>query len=85
MKFLEMMKRFLSLDEVEDSVNKVNPLTSSEEKWKALALELNKELQRFGLLQRKPRLSVVIDFTKNGRLILGIRLEFISRTCLIKV
>ena len=46
MKFLEMMKRFLSLDEVEDSANKVNPLKSSEEKWKALALELNKELQR---------------------------------------
>ncbi|HEL2193770.1 hypothetical protein ABWL48_01565 [Streptococcus suis] len=46
MKFLNMMKRFLSLDEVEDSANKVNPLTSSEEKWKALALELNKELQR---------------------------------------
>ena len=51
MKFLEMMKRFLSLDEVEDSANKVNPLKSSEEKWleekwKALALQLNKELQQ---------------------------------------
>ncbi|HEL2027876.1 TPA: hypothetical protein U2D29_002279 [Streptococcus suis] len=46
MKFWDMMKRFLSLDEVEDSANIVNPLTSSEEKWKALALELNKELQR---------------------------------------
>ena len=46
MKFLKMMKKFLSLDEVEDSANKVNPLKSSEEKWKALALELNKELQR---------------------------------------
>ncbi len=46
MKFLEMMKRFLSLDEVEDSANKVNPLKSSEEKWKALALKLNKELQQ---------------------------------------
>ncbi|NQN11625.1 hypothetical protein HPA30_08760 [Streptococcus suis] len=46
MKFWDMMKKFLSLDEVEDSANKVNPLTSSEEKWKALALELNKELQR---------------------------------------
>ncbi|HEL1960695.1 TPA: hypothetical protein TYI36_001131 [Streptococcus suis] len=46
MKFWNMMKRFLSLDEVEDSANIVNPLTSSEEKWKALALELNKELQR---------------------------------------
>ncbi|HEP1801693.1 TPA: hypothetical protein VB870_001427 [Streptococcus suis] len=46
MKFWHMMKKFLSLDEVEDSANIVNPLTSSEEKWKALALELNKELQR---------------------------------------
>ena len=46
MKFLEMMKRFLSLDEVEDSANKVKPLKSSEEKWKALALQLNKELQQ---------------------------------------
>jgi hypothetical protein len=46
MKFLEMMKRFLSLDEVEDSANKVNPLKSSEEKWKSLALQLNKELQQ---------------------------------------
>ena len=46
MKFLEMMKRFLSLDEVEDSANKVNPLKSSEYKWKSLALQLNKELQQ---------------------------------------
>lgn len=46
MKFLEMMKRSLSLEEVEDSANKVNPLKSSEEKWKSLALQLNKELQQ---------------------------------------
>lgn len=46
MKFLEMMKKFLSVDEVEDSANKVNPLPTTEEKWKVLALELNKELQR---------------------------------------
>ena len=46
MKFLKMMKKFLSLDEVEDSANKVNPLKSSEEKWKSLALQLNKELQQ---------------------------------------
>ena len=46
MKFLKMMKRFLSLDEVEDSANKVNHLKSSEEKWKSLALQLNKELQQ---------------------------------------
>ena len=46
MKFWNMMKRFLSLDEVEDSANKVNPLKSSEEKWKSLALQLNKELQQ---------------------------------------
>lgn len=46
MKFLEMMKKFLSMNEVEDSANKVNPMPSTEEKWKALALELNKELQR---------------------------------------
>ena len=46
MKFLEMMKRFLSLDEVEDSANKVNPIPGAEDKWKALALELNKELHR---------------------------------------
>ena len=45
MKFWNMMKKFLSVEE-EDSANKVNPLKSSEEKWKALALELNKELQR---------------------------------------
>ena len=46
MKFLKMMKKFLSLDEVYDSANKVNPLKSSEEKWKSLALQLNKELQQ---------------------------------------
>jgi len=40
-----MIKKFLSVEE-ENSANKVNPLKSSEEKWKALALELNKELQR---------------------------------------
>ena len=45
MKFWNMIKKFLSAEE-EDSANKVNPLKSSEEKWKALALELNKELQR---------------------------------------
>ncbi|HFI0006853.1 TPA: hypothetical protein ACGO4V_000397 [Streptococcus suis] len=45
MKFWNMIKKFLSVEE-EDSANKVNPLKSSEEKWKALALELNKELQR---------------------------------------
>lgn len=45
MKFLKMMKKFLSVKE-EDSANKVNPLKSSEEKWKALALQLNKELQQ---------------------------------------
>ena len=45
MNFWNMMKKFLSVEE-EDSANKVNPLKSSEEKWKALALELNKELQR---------------------------------------
>lgn len=45
MKFWNMIKKFLSVEE-ENSANKVNPLKSSEEKWKALALELNKELQR---------------------------------------
>lgn len=45
MRFWNMIKKFLSVEE-ENSANKVNPLKSSEEKWKALALELNKELQR---------------------------------------
>ena len=45
MKFWNMIKKFLSVEE-EDSANKVNPLKSSEEKWKALALQLNKELQQ---------------------------------------
>ena len=45
MKFWNMMKKFLSVEE-EDSANKVNPLKSSEEKWKSLALQLNKELQQ---------------------------------------
>ena len=46
MKFWNMMKKFLSVNEVDDSANKVNPIPGEEEKWKALALELNKELQR---------------------------------------
>ena len=66
MKFLEMMKRFLSLDEVEDSANKVNPLKSSEEKWKALALQLNKELQQTReqhkfAIQERVRLQAICD------------------------
>ncbi|HEM4981239.1 TPA: hypothetical protein U1177_000325 [Streptococcus suis] len=62
MKFLEMMKRFLSLDEVEDSVNKVNPLTSSEEKWKALALEFQRtrEQHKFAI-QECVRLQTICD------------------------
>ncbi|MFX3842294.1 hypothetical protein [Streptococcus suis] len=46
MKFWDMIKSFLGVDDVEGSANKVNPIPDTEEKWKALALELNKELQR---------------------------------------